>query len=657
MSRALDVVILVPFPAGDSAILNSEFRQTIGGPMFQLVQACAEFERYLGLRLRSPRPEGVSSGNPEIDELLLAARHRPGVQRSLSALTLASAVDHANLAWAAIDPGPRDLAWWRQKLRSFSAQRPAVIAIDSSFIQSAPWLQSLIWIARRELPGSRIALGGYHYASSTVDFLSLDADVLCVGEGELRLPQIVAAIRDGRSMTDIPGLYLRNEGGRLLFTGPAEELRMDDIPPVRYELAARIDPPIDLERDAPVYGVETQRGCHFRCEFCTYRTMSQPRGLSPAAAARAILSTRVSRRGYVALTDATACFPHERWHELLTHLIEAGGSPYPMWVCARVSDINEQRADLMARAGVRGVMVGQESGDDRILRAMHKGTSVAQIPAAVATLGRHGIAMEFSFIHGFPGEDADSVAATRRCVTSLNEAHKDAPVVLAYYVQPFQVQSLASVSKHEGLSPTDHGFDYAVNGFSGRRAAEEVLATIVATSRVPHAPANRYVLSMFLDGDNGGIPFLLAPGRLPLFRFAKTLERGLAIFLESALEGTPVDDRALRQIREEVMRRLPPASADRRLLARARRSAEPHIYARLVDEFTHESQAGTGLLTRTALAAMTQRVTGGVAAASRSWATARFPSLGPSRKDPAIERLAAELAIESTRAARGAGRA
>ena len=151
-------------------------------------------------------------------------------------------------------------------------------------------------------------------------------------------------------------------------------------------------------------GVETQRGCVFKCEFCSYRTVSAPNALPPEAAAEAIMQVKLLGNAVINIMDATASFPHERWRAILRAVIARGGAPHPIWAFARVSDIDEESAGLMAAAGVRHLFVGQESGDQRMLDAMKKGTKVAQVRPAVEALARHGIYATFGFIHGFPGE-------------------------------------------------------------------------------------------------------------------------------------------------------------------------------------------------------------------------------------------------------------
>ena len=91
----------------------------------------------------------------------------------------------------------------------------------------------------------------------------------------------------------------------------------------------------------------------------------------------------------------------------------------------------------MARAGVKMLFVGQESGDQRMLDIMRKGTKLVQVRPAIEALAKHGVSAQFGFIHGYPGETGESIANSRRLLATLNDGFEDRPVALMYAVTPF----------------------------------------------------------------------------------------------------------------------------------------------------------------------------------------------------------------------------
>jgi hypothetical protein len=461
-------------------------------------------------------------------------------------------------------------------------------------------------------------IGGYYYATNTRRFLSFDADVFCVGEGESRLPQIVSSVRDGRPLDHISGLYIRDDSAALRYTGQAEPLELERLPHPDWRLSARIDPPVDLGHDSIEFAVETQRGCVFRCEFCTYRTLASPQASSIEHAIDAILGTGVSSQGFINIIDATATFPHKRWLALLDGLVERGGAPHPVWAYARVSDISDTAARRMAQAGVRHVFIGQESGDQGILNAMKKGTKISQVKPAVAALGAHGITATFSLIHGFPGETKDSVEASRRLIGSINDGCERAPVVTGYTPFPFFYSDFASISRDESLRGADHYLNYGSAPMSPRRVAEELIETIVATSRVPHAPPS---LLLFEGAPpTTGISLFGRDNRWHLFRWMKAVDRGVALLLERDLEKRQPRAGELEAIRAELLSGYETSQSWLQSMAQAvAAGARARFLARLGREWRGEPGSRPGLLTRSALAGLELRDQGSFDAAWRAW--------------------------------------
>jgi hypothetical protein len=426
---------------------------------------------------------------------------------------------------------------------------------------------------------------------------------------------------------------------------------MAALPPVDWSLAPRIEPHADLSRNAE-FGLETQRGCVFKCEYCTYRTLALPNALDAEAAVKAILHTAAGGCSAVCLTDATATFPHPRWERLLELLIARGGSPRPIWGYARVSDISERVAGLMARAGVRYVLIGQESGDQRMLNLMRKGTRVDQVKPAIAALGRHGIAATFSFIYGFPGETAESLAATRHLLATLNDGFEDDPVALQYTLYNFELQDFAAIAQTAGTGDAARKAD-PVPVLPAPRIAAAILDTIIATSRVPHAPVRFATPS---SPFSNGVAFATHPRRREIFRWRKAIERGIAIFLEDELEGRKPALAELRRIRETVLAPYPTGGA---VPAVTPRAVEWYLRT-LRREWAAESWRSPGVLTRLRLARHAQAAFGRPAVAARVFLNGAWPDCErkqegePASRSGAVGRLARQLVTESVARARRA---
>lgn len=623
--RQLDVALLVPFQPRATSWVDPTVRGMFGAPKLAAIRGRDRLFEFLGFA-------------PEYNPHAI-----PWQQRSLTAVALATSLERARLRWRVLDPGAVSLAEWRRRLELLRAESPRFIAISSTFVNDGFWLGSLCALVREILPDARVGVGGYFYATDAKQFLALDADILCVGEGEVRIVSITEAIRDGRALEGIPGLYLRDRQGKLRYTGNVEPLRLDELLPPDWSLSMRIEPSVDLEHESNAYSVETQRGCVFKCDFCTFRTLAAP-VLGSVDRAVSVIQDAARGKGIVWVVDGTATYPRDRWRQILERLIELGGSRLPIHAYARVTDLDEEVCSLMERAGVRYVLIGQESGDQRVLNAIRKGTRVDQLRPAIAALGRHGIEPGLSFMYGFPGEDAESLATTRRLISTINEGAESRPIVQHVTVQPFAAQDFAGVQQHGPLKDIEHRYGWNKLEISPARAAEEAMLTYLELSQIPHAPITAFdgivsARQLFAAKDTDGV--------VDLFRFSKAIDRGIGIFAEEELEGKRPDLQKLRRIRTEILERLHPDLQNQHVWKRVLARANHRATWQVMGEWVREPTSGVGPLTRFAIGWEIGRVTRRPEHVVESIQSGRYPAVGviPPSADPEPRRAEADQLV------------
>lgn len=577
----LDVAILVPFQGHETLWLEPMLRRNQGPARLVATLARESLSQELGGDVSRLAPRW-------------AAPHKYRVWRTAGAVTLASSAERAGLSWHAIDPGEIGLHEWRERLAALSAKRPRLVAINTTFIAEVRWLHLFCAMVRRAIPRARVALGGYYYATDARGFLASPADVFCVGEGEARFGEMALRVRDGRPLDDIPGLFLREEDGTLRSTGEKPLLRLEETPLPDWSLSTRMDPPLDPEKEPTLFHVETQRGCFFKCEFCTFRTLSEHAIMSPSRAADALLWASRGRRGRTFLADATATFPRRRWCELLEMLVNRGGSPHALSVFARVSDLDDAVCERMALAGVRHVFIGQESGDQNVLNSMRKGTKVTQVRPALDALTRRGIKATFGFISGFPGEDAAAANRTRDLMVQLNDGYAE-PTALVAYLDVFAAQDLAAVSNRAELEARRHPLDYGDGAMSARAASFEALRHCLALADGPGAPVTGFGLSSLVG--TLVTAFCERGDHRAGFRWLKAFDRAIAQFVRRELEGRKVDRRVLSDAKR-VLLEDEPLSVRRRPAETLRRRARRLGARVLLAEWQGEGEGNAGPVTR-----------------------------------------------------------
>jgi len=88
----------------------------------------------------------------------------------------------------------------------------------------------------------------------------------------------------------------------------------------------------------------------------------------------------------------------------------------PFKCLSRADLLSEEAVRALAAAGCRTVWMGAESGSQRVLDAMEKGTRVEDIRASAKRLRDAGIEVGFFLQFGYPGEAWEDVQATRGLV-------------------------------------------------------------------------------------------------------------------------------------------------------------------------------------------------------------------------------------------------
>jgi radical SAM superfamily enzyme YgiQ (UPF0313 family) len=246
----------------------------------------------------------------------------------------------------------------------------------------------------------------------------------------------VQAVVHGSDSTDRAALY-RGAGFVAVLTGDVElalEEFASGVP--RYDLRAPVrdldtlpDPAWDLVEIAAYRAAWTNahgrfslnlvssRGCPFQCNWCAKPVFgSNYRHRSPERVAREMLRLKcgLGAEHIWFADDIFALSP--RWTLEFADAVERLGAALPFKMQSRCDLMTRDTVVALRRAGCEEVWMGAESGSQRILDAMDKGTRVEHIHEARANLRRHGIRAGFFLQFGYPGETWDDIQSTVRMV-------------------------------------------------------------------------------------------------------------------------------------------------------------------------------------------------------------------------------------------------
>jgi len=103
---------------------------------------------------------------------------------------------------------------------------------------------------------------------------------------------------------------------------------------------------------------------------------------------------------------------HHGWLDRYAAEIAGRGLRIPFECITRADRMNERVAAQLAELGCFRVWIGSESGSQRILDAMQRGVTVAQVREAVRQLKANGIQTGMFFMWGYEGEEIADIEAT-----------------------------------------------------------------------------------------------------------------------------------------------------------------------------------------------------------------------------------------------------
>ena len=161
----------------------------------------------------------------------------------------------------------------------------------------------------------------------------------------------------------------------------------------------------------------SSRGCPYRCNWCakpvfgsTYHFRSAER------VAREMLRVK-SEFGAEHVWFADDIFAlSPSWTRGFAEWVERLGAAVPFKMQSRCDLMTRDTVGALRRAGCEEVWMGAESGSQKILDAMDKGTRVEQIYEARENLKSHGIRVGFFLQFGYPGETWADIERTIRMV-------------------------------------------------------------------------------------------------------------------------------------------------------------------------------------------------------------------------------------------------
>jgi radical SAM superfamily enzyme YgiQ (UPF0313 family) len=256
-----------------------------------------------------------------------------------------------------------------------------------------------------------IIFGGYHAIEAT-DFVIQESsiDMVCYGEGEIAIIELLEAIEENKDITKIKNLWIKQDN--VIHKNEASPLvqDLDALPFPDKSVYAELEKKSVSQGEYLMMG---SRGCFYRCSFCSnnflatqFKDWHKVRYRSPEnifAELDHYMNTYNVKLKYVDFTDDIVAHNNTRLAELFYGFKERFGIPYTCLVYPLL--INEESFKILSETNCTMLRLGLQSTNEELRRNMtlRKETN-AKIEKIAGWAHKYNVPFAVDQIFGLPYE-------------------------------------------------------------------------------------------------------------------------------------------------------------------------------------------------------------------------------------------------------------
>ncbi|OGF26962.1 hypothetical protein A2331_02590 [Candidatus Falkowbacteria bacterium RIFOXYB2_FULL_34_18] len=267
----------------------------------------------------------------------------------------------------------------------------------------------------KETNNQIVVIGGGAHCSSfpEASLKEMSLDIVVVGEGDYTILEIV----NGRKFSEIKGIAYKDKNKNIFINERRELIKnLDDLPMPAFHIFEinNYKTPLIIARENPVTWFETSRGCPYGCIYCNKSVFGPTfRAKSPERVVAEFIRLKDLGFKELHLADDNFTFDIKRAKRICDLLIEKKVNI--IW--GAMNGIRVDKADLellkkMKQAGCYRIHLGIESGNQKILNGIKKGTTIEQIVRTVKYAKEAGLEIGGYFMIGLPGETEETMQDT-----------------------------------------------------------------------------------------------------------------------------------------------------------------------------------------------------------------------------------------------------
>lgn len=308
------------------------------------------------------------------------------------------------------------------------------VAGIGGIITTYKYIKWLVGVVRKYHPDKPIVIGGS--VGSSIPRIMLEknpVDVVCIGEGEETVKELVKAIEQKGDLSKVKGIWYKDKQGKIHQNESRLPIRqLDSIPFPAWDLF-----PMDIYLKNPVgapnrnkwingvaddsaplsMNIFATRGCPYKCIYCYHDFMGQ--GYRHRSPENVMDEIRVLHRRYKVpyfhFIDDEFVMRKDFVYEfcrLMKDFSQEVGEQITWGCTGRVNLMTEDLIAAMADAGCVLIGYGIESGSQKMLDLIKKKVTVEQAKNAIRLTQKYLGWADCSFMIGYPGETKATIQET-----------------------------------------------------------------------------------------------------------------------------------------------------------------------------------------------------------------------------------------------------
>jgi radical SAM superfamily enzyme YgiQ (UPF0313 family) len=308
----------------------------------------------------------------------------------------------------------RRLKGWRDFRAAVRMKRPDVVGVTMMSVDFDPALRCLA-LVKEDFPGMVTVAGGPHPSIMPEELTGIGyIDHIVRGEGEISFIGLLDDLARGV-----------RPAAKVITGEPAD---LDELPFADRELFNATEQPWLLTDKRPFVTVIAGRGCIYNCSFCQpaerliFGKKVRRRSVDNVLRELHAIREKLQFRSFMFHDDCL--IENQEWiREFCRKYAEQGFSQE--FVCQGRADIVCKHPGLIAemrKAGLVGMIIGFESGSQRVLNFLRKGVTVEQNYRAAQICRELNIKIQANYMLGIPTETNEEALETLRMIEVMRPA-------------------------------------------------------------------------------------------------------------------------------------------------------------------------------------------------------------------------------------------